>query len=80
MSFIDSSTNLRQTESTLDTSTISIENDYENSTEAEQVSNNEQNELVVQELETARSTAETTAETATEVSRRRRRSKQRRSC
>ncbi|CAG4959060.1 unnamed protein product [Parnassius apollo] len=73
MSFIDSSTNLRQTESTLDTSTISIENDYENSTEAEQVSNNEQNELVVQELETARSTAETTAETATEVSRRRRR-------
>ncbi|CAG5044812.1 unnamed protein product [Parnassius apollo] len=73
MSFIDSSTNLRQTESTLDTSTISIENDYENSAEAEQVSNNEQNELVVQELETARSTAETTAETATEVSRRRRR-------
>ncbi|CAG4969846.1 unnamed protein product [Parnassius apollo] len=73
MSFIDSSTNLRQTESTLDTSTISIDNDYENSTEAEQVSNNEQNELVVQELETARSTAETTAETATEVSPRRRR-------
>ncbi|CAG5057614.1 unnamed protein product [Parnassius apollo] len=73
MSFVDSSTNLRQTESTLDTSTISIKNDYENSTEAEQVSNNEQNEVVVQELETARSTAETTAETATEVSRRRRR-------
>ncbi|CAG5000834.1 unnamed protein product [Parnassius apollo] len=69
MSFIDSSTNLRQTESTPDTSTISIENDYENSTEAEQVSNNEQNELVVQELETARSTTET----ANEVSRRRRR-------
>ncbi|CAG4952691.1 unnamed protein product [Colias eurytheme] len=68
MSFIDSSTNLRQTESTLDTSTISIKNEYENSTEAEQVSNNEQNELVVQELETAWSTAET----ATEVSRRRR--------
>ncbi|XP_045499796.1 uncharacterized protein LOC123697354 [Colias croceus] len=72
MSFIDSSTNLRQTEIKLDTSTISIKNENENSTEAEQVSNNEQNELVVQELETAWSTAETTAETATEVSRRRR--------
>lgn len=54
MSFIDSSINLRQTHSTLNTSEIRLdtstsgispENENENSTEPEQVPNNEQNEL-----------------------------------
>ncbi|CAB3252896.1 unnamed protein product [Arctia plantaginis] len=79
MSFIDSSINLRETDSTLeasrvilDTNTLSTENEHDNSTEAEQVSNNKQNELrIVQELEAVETTSETNP--TREISRRRRR-------
>ncbi|CAB3229518.1 unnamed protein product [Arctia plantaginis] len=79
MSFIDSSINLRETDSTLeasrvilDTNTLSTENEHDNSTEAEQVSNNKQNELrIVQELKAVETTSETNP--TREISRRRRR-------
>lgn len=65
MSFIDTSVNLRQTESTLEPNTISTDNAIELSTEAEQISNNES---IFEEPETTEANPK-----REEISRRRRR-------